>query len=120
MSSGMKKRKDAEELLPLRPAHYLILLSLTDGDRHGYALKKDVIRRTDGKVTLGAGSLYRSISQLVDLNLIEVSGWRPDPAVDDERRQYYRLTKLGRAVAVAETERLAALVRDARASGLTG
>jgi DNA-binding PadR family transcriptional regulator len=114
----MKRKRRAEDLLPLKPAHYLILLSLTDGDRHGYALKKDVVRRTGGKVTLGAGSLYRSISQLVDLGLIEVSGWRPDPSVDDERRQYYRLTKLGRTAAVAETERLAALVRDARASGL--
>jgi DNA-binding PadR family transcriptional regulator len=116
----MKTSRNAEDLLPLNPAHYLILLSLTGGDRHGYALKKEVIRRTDGKVTLGAGSLYRSISQLVDLDLIEVSGWRPDPSVDDERRQYYRLTKLGHAAAVAETERLAALVQHARASGLTG
>ena len=116
----MKKNRGVEELLPLKPAHYLILLALTGGDRHGYAVKKEVIRRTDGKVKLGAGSLYRSISQLVDLDLIEVSGWRPDPSVDDERRQYYRLTELGRAAALAETERLAALVQDARASGLSG
>ncbi len=115
----MKKRRTAEELLPLKSPHYLILLALTGGDRHGYALKKEVVRRTDGKVKLGAGTLYRSISQLADLDLIEVSGSRPDPSVDDERRQYYRLTELGRAAALAETERLAALVQDARASGLS-
>ena len=116
----MKKSKKVEDLLPLRPAHYLILVSLTGGDRHGYALKKEIIQRTDGRVRLGAGSLYRSISQLVDLGLIEESEWRPEASVDDERRQYYRLTELGREAALAETERLAALVQGARASGLTG
>lgn len=111
---------DVDDLLPLKPALYLILLALTDGDRHGYSLKKEILRRTDGKVKLGAGSLYRSIRQLVDLQLIEESDKRPDSALDDERRKYFRLTQLGRRVAKAETERLAVLVQVAQSSKLVG
>jgi DNA-binding PadR family transcriptional regulator len=111
---------DVDDLLPLKPALYLILLALTDGDRHGYGLKKEILRRTDGKVKLGAGSLYRSIRQLVDLQLIEESDKRPDPALDDDRRKYFRLTQLGRRVAKAETERLAVLVQVAQSSNLVG
>ena len=111
---------DIDELLPLKPTLYLILLALTDGDRHGYGLKKEIIRRTDGKVKLGAGSLYRSIRQLSDMQLIEESDQRPDPALDDERRKYFRLTDLGRRVAKAETDRLAVLVQVAQASNLVG
>jgi DNA-binding PadR family transcriptional regulator len=111
---------EVDDLLPLKPTLYLILLALTDGDRHGYGLKKEIIHRTDGKVKLGAGSLYRSIRQLVDLKLIEESDKRPDPALDDERRKYFRLTRFGRRVAQAETERLAVLVQVARSSRLAG
>jgi DNA-binding PadR family transcriptional regulator len=116
------KRKpfEVDSLLPLKPTLYLILLALTDGDRHGYGLKKEIIRRTEGKVKLGAGSLYRSIRQLADLQLIEESDQRPDPALDDERRKYFRLTEFGRQVAQAETERLAVLVQVARSSRLAG
>lgn len=114
------KTRDVDDLLPLKPALYLVLLALTDGDLHGYALKKEILRRTDGRVKLGAGTLYRSIRQLVDLGLIEESNQRPDPALDDERRSYFRLTGLGRQAARAETERLADLVRIARASRLVG
>ncbi len=115
-----EKSTGADDLLPLKPALYLILVALADGDLHGYALKKEILRRTDGKVKLGAGTLYRSIRQLVDLGLIEESDQRPDPALDDERRSYYRLTQLGRQAACAETERLADLVRIARSSRLAG
>ena len=111
---------EIDALLPLKPTLYLILLALTDGDRHGYGLKKEILRRTDGKVKLGAGSLYRSIRKLVDMNLIEESDQRPDPALDDERRTYFRLTKLGRRVAKAETDRLAVLVQVAQSSNLVG
>lgn len=115
-----KKTTGVDQLLPLKPALYLMLLSLTDGDRHGYGLKKEIFRRTDGRVKLGAGTLYRSIRQLVDLGLIEESDRRPDPALDDERRRYFRLTRLGREAARAETERLADLVRIAQSSQLVG
>ena len=109
-----------EALLPLKPPHYLVLLALTDGDRHGYALKKEILRRTDGKVSLGPGTLYRTIRQLAESRLIEESGERPDSALDDERRRYFQITQFGRRVAHAETERLSALVRAARASNLNG
>ena len=105
---------------PLKPAHYLILLALAEGDLHGYALKKAITRRTDGQVKLGAGSLYRALSQLVDAGHIEHSDWRPSPGLDDERRTYFRLTARGRTAATNETNRLAQLVASARASGLTG
>jgi len=115
-----RRTNDVDSLLPLKPTLYLILLALSDGDRHGYGLKKEIIRRTEGKVKIGAGSLYRSIRQLADMRLIEESDQRPDPALDDERRTYFRLTKLGRRVANAETERLAVLVQVARSSRLAG
>ena len=115
-----KRTRGVDDLLPMKPTQYLMLLALTDGDRHGYGLKKEILQRTDGRVKLGAGTLYRSIRQLVDLGLIEESDQRPDPALDDERRRYFRLTPLGREAARAETERLADLVRIAQSSRLAG
>lgn len=109
-----------DDHLPLREAHYLILLALHGQDLHGYAVRKAVEERTDGAVRLGTGSLYRSLGQLRDEGLIAESDWRPPTGLDDERRTYFRLTELGRAVASAETERLAALVAGARAAGLGG
>ncbi len=115
---AQRKNPQPESMLPLKPPHYLILLALADGDRHGYALKKEIVRRTEGKVSLGPGTLYRSIRQLAEAGLIAESGERPDPALDDERRRYFQITRFGRQVAQAETERLSALVRAARASDL--
>lgn len=112
--------QDPRALTPLKPAHYLILVSLARADLHGYGLKKAIARRTDGRVTIGAGSLYRSLSQLADRGLIEPTESRPDPALDDERRTYFRLTELGRRAAAAETDRLAELVSGAREAGLGG
>lgn len=109
---------DPSRFLPLKPAHYLILLALAEGDLHGYAIKKAVGHRTDGQVDLGAGSLYRSLRQLEDDGLVEESDWRPRASLDDDRRRYLRLTDRGRAVATAETRRLAGLVEGARAAGL--
>jgi DNA-binding PadR family transcriptional regulator len=109
-----------EALLPLKHLHYLILLALAGQDLHGYGLKKEIHRRTGGRVSPGAGSLYRSIRQLEDEGLIEESDWRPNPALDDERRRYFRVTEWGRDVARAETERLGALVASAREAGVGG
>lgn len=105
-------------LLPLPPATLHILLALADADRHGYAILQEVAARTDGAVRLSAGTLYRSIQRMVEQALIEECESRPAPAVDDERRRYYRLTPFGLAVARAETERLVSLVRLARAHGV--
>jgi DNA-binding PadR family transcriptional regulator len=106
-----------ESLLPLPPAAFHILLSLADGDRHGYAIIQDVATRTGGEVTLGAGTLYRTIQRMLEQDLIiEVEAPPSDSA--DERRRYYRATSFGRSVARAEAKRLAGLVELARASGL--
>lgn len=109
---------DPSRYLPLKPLHYLILLSLSETSLHGYALKKDIVRRTDGHVEPGAGSLYRSIGQLVDQGLIRPDKNRPHPGLDDPRRTYFAMTDRGRTVAMAETERLGRLVRSAHQSGL--
>jgi DNA-binding PadR family transcriptional regulator len=107
-----------ESFLPLPRDTFHILISLADRDRHGYSVMKDVLERTDGALRLSPSSLYASIRRLLDKGLIEELAERPDPDHDDERRRYYRLTKLGRAVATAEARRLERMLTDARATGL--
>lgn len=104
-------------LLPLPAATFHILMALADADRHGYAIIQEVAARTSGGVTLGAGTLYRSIQRMIEQGLLEEIDERPAPEDDDERRRYYRITRFGRKVAEAEAQRLADLVRLARASG---
>jgi DNA-binding PadR family transcriptional regulator len=100
--------------LPLSPTVFLILLSLAEGDAHGYQIRKHVIARSDGAVRLDPGSLYRLIGRLLDDGLItEVA--RPGGADEDARRRYYRLTPEGRRVLLRETDRLADLVAQVRA-----
>jgi DNA-binding PadR family transcriptional regulator len=117
--TGMTADRDAiDGLLPLPAATFHILLALTDGERHGYAIIQSVAVSTDGELRLSAGTLYRSIARMVEQGLIsEVSKRRT--RADDERRRYYRVTPLGTAVARAEMRRLTQLVRIARATGLT-
>ena len=102
------------DVVELTPAAWHVLLVLTDGERHGYAVMRDVEAQSGGAVRLGPGTLYRTIKRLLDDGLIEESQERPDPALDDERRRYYRITAAGRRAAVAEAERLARLVENAR------
>jgi DNA-binding PadR family transcriptional regulator len=92
-------------------AFFHILLSLGEGERHGYALKREISRRTDGKLKLGPGMLYGSLDKMVELGLIEESDDRPDAHLDDERRRYYRITDLGRKAAQAEAARMRELAR---------
>lgn len=106
------------DLLPLPPATFHILLAVADQDRHGYAIIQEVAARTDGEVRLSAGTLYRSIQKMVELDLIEETVERPAADLDDERRRYYRISDFGRLVARAEAERLQALVHLARNCGL--
>jgi DNA-binding PadR family transcriptional regulator len=108
--------KPAEDFLPLTPAVFHILVSLGNGEAHGYAIMQDVLQRTRGAVRLSAGTLYGAVSRLLDDELIEESEERPDPAMDDTRRRYYRLADLGSRVLVAETQRLTEMVRAARAT----
>jgi DNA-binding PadR family transcriptional regulator len=113
--------QNPEERVPLTPAVFHILLSLADGERHGYSIMRDISAHTKGKLRLGPATLYRSIKHLVEDGLIEESDVRPDPALDDERRHYYRLTELGRQVIVAEVQRLEeALVVARTRRGLRG
>jgi DNA-binding PadR family transcriptional regulator len=106
---------DVDRLLPLRPVAFQILLSLADTERHGYGITQDIAGRTSARMRLEPGNLYRSLKTMLDDGLIQESERRPAPDLDDERRRYYRITPLGRRVAVAETARLAAVVADARA-----
>jgi DNA-binding PadR family transcriptional regulator len=107
-----------ESFLPLPRDTFQILVSLADRERHGYSVMQDVAQRTDGAVRLSPSTLYASIKRLLEQELIEELAERPDPEHDDERRRYYRLTQLGRRVAMAEAVRLERLLSDARASGL--
>jgi DNA-binding PadR family transcriptional regulator len=108
------RKRDPNDLLPLTPAMLHVLLALADGEKHGYAILKEVSRRTGGAVSLGAGTLYALIKRLLADGLIAETDDRPDPSLDDERRRYYRLAAFGREVAVAEVRRLEGIVTHAR------
>jgi DNA-binding PadR family transcriptional regulator len=107
-----------DDYLPLTPAVLDIVLALGDDELHGYAIMREVRRRSGGRRLLPPGTLYRSLRQMQEKGLLEESEERPDPDLDDQRRRYYRLTDLGRKVAVAEVQRLEGLVRAARSKGL--
>jgi DNA-binding PadR family transcriptional regulator len=99
---------------PLTPAVFHILLALADGEKHGYAIMKDIEVHTSGQVKMGPGTLYGTIKRMLASALIEETGQRPDPALDDERRRYYRLTGEGQRVLSVESQRMAELVSVAR------
>jgi DNA-binding PadR family transcriptional regulator len=99
---------------PLSRVAVYILLAIGPEERHGYAIMHEVGRITGGAVMLGPGAIYTTIKRLLSDGMIEESDERPDPELDDQRRRYYRLTALGRAVAATEVRRLDALVSSAR------
>jgi DNA-binding PadR family transcriptional regulator len=105
---------DPYELLPLRPVAYQVLLALADGERHGYGIVQDIGQRTAARMNLEPGNLYRTLRWMLDREMIEESDQRPAPDLDDERRRYYRMTRFGWRVGVAETARLEALVAEAK------
>ena len=106
-----------ESYLPLTAAVLDIMVALGDEELHGYAIMQEVRRRTAGKRRLAPGTLYRSLKQMEERGWVVESEERPDPSLDDERRRYYRLTDLGKRVALAEFERLEGLVRAGRSKG---
>ncbi len=110
--------RDVDVHLPLTPPMLHTLLALADGEKHGYAIIKEIARRTDGTVQLSAGTLYALVKRALVSGLLAESDERPDPALDDERRRYYRLTPRGRRVAEAEIARLEAIVAMARSKKL--
>jgi DNA-binding PadR family transcriptional regulator len=105
-------------LLPLTPAVFHILLALADGESHGYAIMQRVAQQTGSAVRLGPATLYRSLRSMLEAGLIEETNERVDPALDDERRRYYRLSGFGQRVAQAEIERLRSLLSLAQAKPL--
>src|SRR5262245_35942177 len=102
-------RSDAERFLPLSVPQFHILLALVDGDRHGYGIILEIAERTGGRLRLGTGTLYTAIGGLAEAGLVTRSPQRR--ADEDERRRYYRLTPLGRAVLEADVSRLDAQIR---------
>lgn len=108
------KDRKPDELLPLTPLTYQVLLAMADGALHGYGVIKEVSARTKGEMELEAGTLYAAIKRLRDEGLIDVAA-PPRRGNVDSRRRYYRLTPFGRQVLKRESERLLDLVELARA-----
>ncbi|HLY62684.1 MAG TPA: PadR family transcriptional regulator [Terriglobia bacterium] len=115
----MKMREQPTELpLPLTPAMFHVLAALADGEKHGYAILKEVAEQTENEVRLSAGTLYGIIKRLLTEGMISECSERPAPELDDSRRRYYRLTDWGRQVARAEAERMEKLIAMARVKKL--
>jgi len=104
-----------EEHLPLTPAVSHIMLALAEGEKHGYAIMREVEEMTDGHLTMGPGTLYGSIKRMLGAGLVEETDPPPADEDDSERRRYYRLTGLGEKVLGAELARLDAMMRAAAA-----
>jgi DNA-binding PadR family transcriptional regulator len=111
---------DPRSFLPLTPLAFQVLLALADEERHGYGIIREVETRTDGLIRLRSGSLYTLLQRLLDEDLIVESDERPAPEQDDERRRYYKVTDLGRAVLAAEARRLESAVAEARRKHVLG
>jgi DNA-binding PadR family transcriptional regulator len=105
---------DPTSLLPLPQAQFHVLVALTEGERHGYAIMQAVEESSSGVVRMGPATLYGTLKRLVDLGFAEELPQRPD--ADDSRRRYYRLTALGQRVCSAEADRLSHLVRITRSN----
>jgi DNA-binding PadR family transcriptional regulator len=108
--------KSPQSFTPLTPAVFHILLTLADGEAHGYAIMQDALKRSGGSVRLGPGTLYGAISRLLADGLIEEFEKAASSEKDDPRRRYYRLTKLGGRVLAEETQRLETLVQAAKST----
>jgi DNA-binding PadR family transcriptional regulator len=109
---------DPDEMIPLTPTVFHILLALADRELHGYGIMKQVAADTRDKMQMGPGTLYGSIKRMLATGLIVESDERPDPILDDERRRYYRLTEFGRKVLAAEMDRLSNALVVAAERGL--
>ena len=106
--------RNPPDLLPLPVAQLHILLALATGDKHGYAIMREVEVLTEGAVTMGPGTLYGTVKKMLKAEIVEESVERPDPQMDDQRRRYYRITGFGRHVLDAEISRMEQLARTAR------
>ncbi len=116
----MRRAQTLKDLLPLTQPVFHILLALAGEERHGYGIVQDVAEQTNGALQLGPGTIYGCLKRMLAASLIEESDERPDPALDDQRRRYYRMTELGQRAARAEAQRLTSAVAAARARRLVG
>jgi len=116
----MRKHRAPEDLLPLTPSVFHILVALADEERHGYGIMLDVSRQTGGALQLGPGTLYGCLKRMLEAGLVEESDERPDAAIDDQRRRYYRMTAFGRRAVRAEARRLEDALLAAKARRLLG
>jgi len=110
--------RSIDDFAPLSTPVFHILLALGRKALHGYGIMEAIEEKTGGKAVILPGTLYTSIARMLDQGLIEDAPDRPDPDADDERRRYYRLTRLGRSVVAAEVERLTVLIRVAEEHNL--
>ena len=108
-------KEDPQAFLPLKTNWFHILLSLAAEEQHGYGIMQEVLDRTSGKVHLWPATLYGTLARLIDAGLIEESEERPAEELDDARRRYYKLSRLGRRVLDLESQRLEDLVSLLRA-----
>lgn len=113
-------KREADARPPLRPVEFQVLLSLAQGERHGYGILQETLSLSDGATVLEPGTLYRALRRMLGAGLVVEAASRPDADHADERRRYYRLTELGRRVATAEAARMQRLVSAARAFRLLG
>jgi DNA-binding PadR family transcriptional regulator len=109
-----RSEQHAAGCYPLTPLLLHILVTLADGERHGYAIMREIRSRTNAALNPKAGSFYLAIRKLLSEGAIEESSERPDPRLDDKRRRYYRITDLGRRAATEEVERLREVIRFIR------
>jgi DNA-binding PadR family transcriptional regulator len=113
-----KRAMKAHQGAGITPVEFHILLALVDADRHGYAIMQQVAVDSAEAIQLGPGTLYGALARLLDYGFIREVDSAVDPALDDSRRRYYRLTAAGRTAAATEASRLAAVVKVARARQL--
>jgi DNA-binding PadR family transcriptional regulator len=112
------KTPKLDDLLPLRPVEFLVLLVLADDERHGYGIVQDIAERTDGKMKLLPGNLYAVLRRLLESGLLTESSRRPAEDLEDQRRRYYRITRMGEKVLAADAERMKSLVQQVEARDL--
>ncbi len=105
---------------PLTAPVFHILLALWGGERHGYAIMQEVASETNNSFKMGPGTLYGTLKRMLDAGLVAECGERPDPALNEERRRYYKITAAGKRAAAAEANRLEALVRSSRRKSVLG
>lgn len=105
---------DTAAALPLRPVEFQILLVLSSGDRHGYGILRAAEERSQGRIVLEPGTLYRALRRLLNAGWVEETTSEASETSEDSRRRYYRLTPAGRQVAAAEALRMESLVLEAR------